>query len=429
MHFSPTTFGDCFFELPTEIQTSILTYLSIDELLSLRLASKQCLAIFRANASTITRNAFLISKDSLEDAVPTHLLVELYPSTFCSTSSDAYFLRTLRRRLLVERQLLITLTFIQTRVYMLRLTRDLECEHFAPYRAGLHERLYESVLRIQHFFEIVRHLLVFSHPTHSSPQSTIDSCPNCLATIKGVIASWPDSQLVPMFQTIQLYILHFRAATRQPSSMTIFERKLKGWGYGPPPEEHQSQLVLLGGIPELCKINEMRGSYSKRLAVVKNFSDIVSEAVRINSLAFPDFYQTQTDPIMAMAGGEPNPAKNKKISTPLSSMPTPKSIRRDKEDVRTAIEARADERPTMKSLDVRLDLLTESILSSIPSIDTFLKGPESLLAKRILHLKLVEDERELLSPYAWLTALMTECYKPEAPSEVGETFSTYPYHP
>lgn len=357
-----------------------------------------------------------------------HLLIELYPSTFSSTTTDAYLLRSLRRRVLIERQLKVMLTYIQTRVYILKLTRNLECEHFGPYRAGLAKALYQPVLRMQHFLETVRHLVTFSHPKHPSPRAVITTCQQCVVTIKALIASWPDDQIVSIYQIIQLTILHLRAAFRPPSNITIFERKLKGWGYGPPPDEHQSQLVLLGGLHELSKIDEMQGSYGKRISVVKHFSDILSEAVRINSLAFPDLYLTQTDPVMAMAMGGEKLAKTRSAPPFTSQAQAPKQIRRDKEEVRTAIEARADENPAMKSLDVRVDLLSESTLASIPLLNEFLFGTDTLIAKRIVHLKLVDDEKELMSPYGWLIRLMAECYKPETSTDAAETYSTHSSH-
>jgi len=401
-HAIRSTWGQLFCELPAEIQTSILAYLENAELLSLRLASKQCLAILQANASTITRNA-LLPRPGDNDARSAYFLIDLYPSLFSSTTTDAYLLRSLRREALLRRQLHVLLRFLQTRTYMLKLTRNLPSGHFAPYRNGLYTRFYKPVGLIQHYVETIRHLIVYSHPDHLSPRLTIDHCPTCMASLERTIESYPAELLVPVYQTTQLLLQHFRTATRQPSSTTSFERRFRGWGYGPPPESHMAQLVLLGGIQELCRIDEMHGSYSKRLATVKQFSDTISEAVKINDIAFPDFYQTQTDPVMAMAGGPP--AKGKQRASKL--------IQRDKEDIKVAIEARADEKPVMQSLNVRLDLLTESMLKSIPNLEGFLVGPNTLLGRKILEQKLVDNEIELISPYGFVQALMAESYEPE----------------
>ncbi|KAK5951093.1 hypothetical protein OHC33_007846 [Knufia fluminis] len=396
------TLGQRFCDLPAEIQTSILAYLENDELLSLRLVSKQCLAILQANASTIARNA-LLPKPGDNEARSAYLLVDFYPSLFSSTTTDAYLLRSIRREALLRRQLHVLLRFIQTRTYMLKLTRNLQCEHFGPYRNGLYTRFYKPVGLIQHYLETIRHLVIHAHPDHLSPRLTIDHCPACMATLMTTIESYPTELLVPVYQTIQLLLQHFRTATRTPSSVTTFERKLRGWSYGPPPESHMAQFVLLGGIQELCRIDEMHGSYSKRLAKVKQYSDTLSEAVKINGIAFSDFYQTQTDPVMAMAGGPP--AKGKQPA---------KIQRRDKADVRTAIEARADEKSVMQSLNVRLDLLTEQVVKSIPNLEAFLVGPKTLLGRKIMEEKLVEHERELLSPYGFVQRLMAESYEPES---------------
>lgn len=211
-----------------------------------------------------------------------------------------------------------------------------------------------------------------------------------------MIASYPSNLLVPIYQVIQLLLQHFRTATRSPSSVTSFERKLRGWGYGPPPEEHVSQLFFLGGIQELSKIDEMQGSYSRRLSVVKSFADTLAEATRINSIAFPDIYKTKSDPVMA-------PSK------PIGR------VARDKyaQDLRTAVEARADDQSITRSLGVNLGILTETMLASVPKIEILLIGPNTVLGQRILQEKLVDHERELASPYGFVTKLMVESYAPE----------------
>lgn len=392
------TLGDRFIDLPAEIHTIILTYLSISELLSFRRVSKSCLTVIQANSSAVARNALqqVTEGDNEEEKLPADFLIHLYPSTFSSTTTDAYFLRTLRRKLVISRQMKVLLTFIQTRVYMLKLTRDLECEHFAPYRPGLRQRLYRPVGYLQHLLETIRHLVVRSHPRHLSPNLTIDLCPTCMSSLKSVIASYPSELLVPIYQVIQLLVQHLRNATRSPSSVTAFERKLRGWSYGPPPEEHMAQLIMLGGIQELGRIDEMQGSYGRRLSIVKSYVDVLAEAARINAIAFPDIYKTKADPVMAP-----------------SSPTTKASNERYKEDLRTAIEARADDQPPTKSLDCNLTILTEAMLSTVPRLDTILIGPNTPLAKRIKKEKLIEHDRELLSPYGWVTKLMADSYAPE----------------
>lgn len=384
--------------MPAEIHTIILSYLSVSELLSFRQVSRSCLTVIQANASAIARNALqpVSEEEGQGEQCTADFLIQLYPSTFSSTTTDAYFLRTLRRKLLIERQLKVLLTFIQTRVYMLKLTRDLECEHFAPYRSGLRERLYRPVGYLQHLLETIRHLIVRSHPTHLSPNLTIDLCPACMSSLKAIVASYPSEILVAIYQVIQLLVQHLRNATRSPSSVTAFERKLRGWGYGPPPEDHMSQLVMLGGIQELSKIDEMQGSYSRRLSIVKAYIDVLSEATRINGIAFPDIYKTKADPVMT-----------------LSSSTTAPYERNREEDLRTAIEAQADSQPPTKSLDCNLNILTDAMLATIPRLDAILIGPNTLLAKRIKEEKLVDNDRELLSPYGWVTKLMAESYVPE----------------
>ena len=113
--------------------------------------------------------------------------------------------------------------------------------------------------------------------------------------------------------------------------------------------------------------------------------------------------------------------KNKEVSrTPEQATfsAVPKAIRRDKEDVRTGIEARADEAPVLKSLDVRLDLLTESVVASIPQLGGFFIGPRTLLGRYVLELDLVKEEAELTNPYVLLTKMMSECYEEPAELEV-----------
>ena len=427
-NFSASTFGELFIELPAEIQTQILAHLTTSELLDLRSVSKHSLAIFHSNAVAITRNLFLQRQSDNSDSrnYSSALLIHQFPSIFSSTANDAFFLRSLRRAALARRQLKVLITWIQTRTYMLRLTRDLESENFASYRKRLTPRFYQPVLLLQHLLETIRHLIVFSHPNHESASpTTIKHCRNCNAQLKSAISSYPEHQLLLLFHTIQLLTQHFRNAMRSPTNVTIFERKLKGWDYGPPPEAHVSQLFFLGGLQELSKIDEMHGSYTKRLFIIRDFSDRVAKATKINSLAIPDFYQTQTDPVMAMAmaGADSSKSKSSKSknkskendSTFLQTSNTmvSKQVRRDKDDVRTAIEARADEVPVTRSLDVRLDLLDMQTLASIPTVDDWLLNHKGLLATRILELKIVESAADLDNPYDYLTKMLAECYEPD----------------
>lgn len=272
----------------------------------------------------------------------------------------------------------------------------MECEHFGPYRPGLRDRLYAPIGYVQHFLENIGHLILRSHPQHFSPNLTIDLCPTCISSLKSMIQTYPPELLVPIYQVIQLLLQHFRTATRSPSSVTAFERKLRGWGYGPPPEEHVSQLFFLGGIQEVCKIDEMQGSYSRRLNVVKSFADTLAEATRINSIAFPDIYNTKSDPVMAPSKAAGRISKDKYAG-----------------DSRTAVEARADDQSIIRSLGVNLGILTDSMLASVPRVESFLAGPNTLLARHILKEKLVDHERELASPYGFVTRLMADSYIPE----------------
>lgn len=396
------TLGESFLGLPTEIQTIILSYLSTTEILSFRRVTKSCLAVIQANSSTITRNILRPDPDGdeeEEEECTAEFLVHLYPSTFSSTSTDAYMLRTLRRKLLIERQLKVLLTFIQTRVYMLKLTKDLDCEHFAPYRPGLRRLLYRPVGYLQHLLETIRHLIIRSHPRHLSPNLTIDLCPACKSSLDSVITSYPSDILVSTYQILQLLVQHMRNATRSPSSVTAFERKLRGWGYGPPPEEHMAQLVMLGGLSELCKIDEMQGSYSKRLSIVKAYADLLAEATRINEIAFPDIYKSRTDPVLSST------------TAPISRTTEEQYA----ENLHTAIEAHADTHPLnpTTTLSCPLALLTEPILLTVPRLDALLIGPNTPLARRIKKEKLINHDRELISPYGWVTKTMAKAYVPE----------------
>ena len=257
------------------------------------------------------------------------------------------------------------------------------------FKHGLTARLYQPIGLMQHLLEMIRYLVIHVHPCHLSPRLTIDLCPACMTALNQIIDGYPRDQLNPLYQTIQLVHLNFRTAIKTPSLVTTFERKIRGWGNGPPPENHLAQLMLLGCLPELYKMDEMQGSYPKRLNIVTSFCDKVAESVSYNSASIEDFYQTETDPVMA----------GKKSSSQAQ------------QDVRLGLEVSADESKwgVRSSLDVSLDLLTEGMLKSVPTLDKILVGQKTFLGHKVMDLELC-DEQEMASPYQFLHRMLAESY-------------------
>ncbi|KAK4944661.1 hypothetical protein LTR66_014479 [Elasticomyces elasticus] len=416
----PARRANIFLALPPEIQLTVLSHLSTTDLLALRVTSPATRAILSHNAPSITRelllqpvvdhprsstNLLTVAELLLGERAAVHpdhhgFLLDHYPPTYSSPNSDGYLLRMLRRQKTTNNQINVLLTFVQTRVYMLKLTQNLPSQQFGSYREGLRRRLFEPLACVQHYLECIRHVVLHVHPQHKDRPAPGDlhSCSHCMKKLKEVVNLYSTSQLLNMLHILNLLLTHLRTAVRSPSTVSALERRLRGWGYGPPPEEHIRQLVLLGGLPEVCMIDEMKGSYAKRLGVVKGFADTIDAAQKLNSGSselYIVYGKGRVDPLM----GRQSLSEAAQTSTKHPDLSLP-----------DAIEHHASSQPTTKSLDVDLNCINDSVLASMPDLEDFLVGKDSLLCKRILADGLAPDMAGLGSPYTWIQKTMGESY-------------------
>lgn len=282
------------------------------------------------------------------------------------------------------------LSFIRTRIYMHKLTSHLPETQFSAYHSGLVERLHIPISLICHMISTTATHVLYHHLC--SHQLTVDPvCVRCEASlaelIEDTVAKYPAEQLIPMYHVFMLIQLHLRLALQPPSSIGPIERRFRGWGYGPPPARDLSIFVIFGGAEMLRKVDEMRGSYSKRLETVRTF---VEDRVR-------------------------NTARANSSEQPLEVVRLVKS-RRENHWEKERERCKEGQDVLLDLEEVRFDHLTWAELECVPDVEGFLVGVNGLLDRRIQELGLVGDwwtEGENSSPYPWLRRLLGACLDTE----------------
>jgi hypothetical protein len=330
----------------------MLCYLDLNEILTLRRTSRSANEVLDTCAPSVSRH-LLNSLSSPSDA---KYIAALYPMPH-PCYSQAYLLQMLRRNSNIMRMIKVIVNFIQMKIYMIK--TGPRVEHFTKYRDRLVTILYPGAWTVQHFLESYRRLIMHDHSTHAL--SRFWGCPECDATVKRLVDSYPAQHLIPAFHFFQLILLHLRASSRAPTYAGTIERKLRGWSRKPPADDDLAQLVVLGGIDQLSRISIMKGTYNQRLEMIHAFMDKVASSTTTFRLAFgPD---------------------------------GSKHILKD------------SEHGLMSEVDVPYDDITESVIENLPSLNDIMV-PE--FQKRILEEGLVEDEEALNSPFRFVQNVMVD---------------------
>lgn len=350
-----------FFSLPSEILTSIISYLTLEDIYHLRLASQATLTILDHNASTITR--FMLPQILPEECV--YHVPALYPIP-SPCQSTSHLLRTCHRQRTIDRTIYNTLSFIQMRIYMLTPQFPNAGSQFPNNRHKLMLALQRPAWTVYHFLESFREILIKTHDTqHDASVGKFWSCHLCKEATQDLVNTYPVQELKGAYHFYQLMHTHLRAATRAPTFAGTIERKLRGWGKNPASDEDLSILVVLGGMEILSKISMMQGSYDIRLKIVSTFIDKVKYHVDVNT---------------NLRGL--NPTVSRHTNTNDTSN---------------------DNAPLMDSLSPSFEILRQDHLDRLPTMNEFFIP---IWEERMIREGLVASETDFEGPFQWVQKII-----------------------
>lgn len=207
----------------------------------------------------------------------------LYPQPLPCNSMH-YLLQMLRRQSQVDRMLSVTASYVHVKIYMMPSCPRFD--DFGPYKLKLIRRLHLAAWTLYHFLEKYREMLIFEHPNHSRPPHPSEApvgsnperpsaCRSCAKFVRSLLPLYPGTEIIPAYHLYELCRQHLRSSSRAPTYAGSIERKLRGWSRKPPTEADLATFVVLGGIPELCKLSMLKGTYNQRIDVIWSFVDKV----------------------------------------------------------------------------------------------------------------------------------------------------------
>lgn len=397
--------GEAFFSLPDEITVQILCYLSQTDIFALRLTSRSVYSFLHVHARPITRSLLIqsayehascLDETSIphEKAGYTYSYIQtLYPPPLPCASMD-YLLQMVKRQAQVDRMLLVTVNFLQMKIYMIPSCPRFE--DFKPYRMRLVRRMHLAAWTIYHFLEKFREMLLFDHPKHP-PLGTDPSdhhepdesgCPSCTDFVRCLLPTYPGTEIIPAYHFYDLCRQHLRSLTREPMYSGSFERRLRGRSRKPPTPHDLAQYIIFGGIPELAKLSMLKGTYHERIEVINSFVDKVACA----------------------AAPKGNVWVLNSSSTPSSSQ-TP--VREDVTFLPRSFHTLGN------PLRLPLDSVSPDIISAVPQLDRFIIDSEDWLLRMF---QLVKPEDQIVSAFGFVQNILAGKQEPEPPRRSeGET--------
>lgn len=288
--------GQVLFSLPDEITVQIFCYLSEFDIFALRLTSRSVCSYLQTHAGPISRallrqcayeHSSDCEKSSWEKTEYSYNYIQkLYPQPQ-PCASIHYLLQMLRRQSQVDKMLSVIANFVQMKIYMIPSCPRFE--NFNPYKLRLMKRLHLAAWTMYHFLDKFRKMLILDHPTHSpdtNPQNEGEStpCRSCNEFVKELLPNY-GIEIIPAYSFYDLSRQHLRSLSRAPSYAGSIERRLRGWSRKPPTETDLMQFTVFGGVPELCKLSMLKGTYNQRIEMIGSFVDQVSSAAIQTRLA------------------------------------------------------------------------------------------------------------------------------------------------
>ncbi|EHY54136.1 hypothetical protein HRR83_004789 [Exophiala dermatitidis] len=378
--------GEMFFSLPDEIIVQILCHLSQADIFALRRTCRSVYGFLNVHAAPITRSLLIQSahehcwhpfEDNVNDskAWDTYSYIQtLYPQPLPCRSMD-YLLQMVKRQSQINRMLSIIGGYVHMKIYMIA-----SCPRFndfSPYKAKLIRRLHLAAWTLYHFLDKYRLMLIFEHPGHPQPQPNLtgsstdksaSSCPSCKRFVRRLLLSYPGTEIIPAYHFYALCQQHLRSLSRAPTYAGSIERKLRGWSRKPPTDADLATLFVMGGIPELCKLNMLKGTYNQRIEVIGSFVDMLDrKAAERSRTGRVETHPPSLSPLK-LDGNETaiSPASFTRITRPLTST---------------------------------LDYASYATLAAVPDLDDFIIGTDEWVTRMF---QLVNPEDEIVSAFGFV---------------------------
>lgn len=253
--------------LPTELQTQVIAFLPLPDVLNLRLTSKSWHAL-------VTRNEIPIVRHHLEHNIPAYAR-RLYPVTD-SSELNFHYLCGLWHRLHVAAKLSFLITEWITKDFFLRQT-EIERIGFAGQHERMRRRLIPLLFTIFHFFETYRKLHLEHIAQHGGHGLTRE--PYTMNPIELKIMNMYDNQtLLRVHEVFPLVISSFCRRLRPPTYVGRVERSLRGYIREKPSDEIHSAILCVGGLRQVERLWEIKGYNSRRSAVDHWYNNLTREA-------------------------------------------------------------------------------------------------------------------------------------------------------
>lgn len=247
----------------------ILCGLDFADMLALRLTHTSFYNLILQNESPIVRH--LIKHDAPQ------LLVDLWPPPqLPQPSSLSYFLGLTHRNVVVRELATYIADFIMIKIC--RQTTKVQQDGFYPRHQRIRSRCQPLLLTLYHFFESYRNHLVApvlneaSGFTKVGPLdfSTFPQLGNTQELERMIIDRYDPERLLQVHQMYKLLLAAFVRKLRPPSYAGRFERTLRGWRKTPASQDDIVKVLLLGGIPKVKRIIEIK-TYSARIKALDEF--------------------------------------------------------------------------------------------------------------------------------------------------------------
>ncbi len=249
--------------------------------------------------------------------------------------------------------------WLQMKVYVF--PKFKRCDNFNPYKHNLMRRLHLAAWTLYHFLEGYRNILVSEHLTHQArpmapTRTSHGRCHWCLQSVKKLLQTYPGTETVPAYHLYELCRQHLHALSRAPSAGRLRAKKSSS-------DADLMQFIVLGGMPELCKLSLLKGSSNQRIEVIANFvAKVSSAAIQQRIRGNTSSSSSQTDGL-----------------SPFDDLAVP--------------------------LQTPFHLIHHSTISALPELDNFIAGSEEWITQMYSR---VNAGDAIVSAWGFITNILTE---------------------